>query len=411
MIALLTGGGDRPYALGLATALAAAGVVIDFIGSDDLRAPAVCDNPNVNFLNLRGSQRPERHAAVKSAQLFVYYMRLFWYTVTSRAPVFHVLWNNKIEWFDRTCLMLLYRLRGKRIALTLHNVNRAARDGTDNALNRFTLKVQYRLSHHLFVHTSLMQQELETEYGVSAHKITVIPFPINDTVPDTALTAAEAKRRLGFTASAKVVLFFGNIAPYKGLQYLIDAMALVIRSAPDCRLVVAGRPKPSAHWADLRSRVSALGLESHVVEHITYIPDEDTEVYFKAADVLVLPYVQVFQSGVLFLAYNFGLPVIVTDTGSLKDYVFDSVTGLVCPPRDADALARAIETYFASDLYRQLATHRGNIRRIGQELYSWDSVSQTTIDVYRQLLKRDRQARQDVSATGPGVGKPRTEQP
>jgi D-inositol-3-phosphate glycosyltransferase len=409
-VAVLTGGGDRPYALGLATALAADGVAIDFIGSDDLRAPEVCDNPNVNFLNLRGDQRPDRHLTVKVAHLLLYYLRLFWYAVTSRAPVFHVLWNNKVEWFDRTCLMLLYRLCRKRVVLTLHNVNREARDGRDNALNRLTLRIQYGFSHHLFVHTPLMKQELETEYNVPAQKVTVIPFPINDTVPDTALTAPEARRRLGLTHSSKVLLFFGNIAPYKGLHYLIEAMASVTRSIPDCRLVVAGRPKPEAHWADLHRRVAALGLQSHVIEHIKYVSDEDTEMYFKAADVLVLPYVHVFQSGVLFLAYRFGLPAVVTDTGSLRDYVFDSVTGMVCAPRDADALARCVERYFASDLYRHLETHRHDIRRIGQTLYSWDAVSQTTIDVYR-LLTRDRKARRDSSTAGTAVAKARPEQP
>src|SRR5688500_15293691 len=97
-VAVLTGGGDRPYALVLAIPLAGDRVAIDFIVSCDLREPEVCDSPYVNFLNLRGGRRPERPIAVKVAHLLLYHLRLFWYAVVSRAPVFLVLCKNKVDW-------------------------------------------------------------------------------------------------------------------------------------------------------------------------------------------------------------------------------------------------------------------------------------------------------------------------
>ena len=85
-----------------------------------------------------------------------------------------------------------------------------------------------------------------------------------------------------------------------------------------------------------------------------YIPDEETELYFKAADVLVLPYRFIFQSGVLFLGYSFGLPVVAADVGTLKDEIIEGKTGFVFKPEDSVDLASAIERYFTQRSLRKL---------------------------------------------------------
>ena len=85
-----------------------------------------------------------------------------------------------------------------------------------------------------------------------------------------------------------------------------------------------------------------------------YIPDSETELYFKAADVLALRTQDIFQSGVLFLGYSFGLPVVVTDVGSLRQDVVEGRTGFVCRPEDPHDLAASIARFFSSDLFRNL---------------------------------------------------------
>src|ERR1700685_2870404 len=92
-----------------------------------------------------------------------------------------------------------------------------------------------------------------------------------------------------------------------------------------------------------------------------FIPDEDMEIYLKAADVMVLPYNEIFQSGVLFLSYAFGLPVIATDVGSFREEIVEGNTGFLCQPGDPAALAKTIDKYFASDLYRNLGARRQQI--------------------------------------------------
>lgn len=386
-VAVLTGGRDRPYALGLAATLIAHGVAFDFIASDELDDPELRRSPLLHFLNLRKEMRSNVSAVRKAVRVALYYWRLLLYAATARPKIFHLLWNNKFAVLDRTLLMLYYRALGKRIVLTVHNVNAGWRDNNDSLVNRLTLRIQYHLCDHLFVHTEQMKRELRACFGVTEAKISVIPFPINNIAPNTGLSSSEARQRLGLGGFHKVLLFFGWIAPYKGLEYLIDAMAVLAPTDPSYRLVIAGLPKNcQPYWEAIKRRLSNPQLGSCVIERIQFIPDADIESYFKGADVAVLPYVYIFQSGVVFLSYNFGLPVIATDVGSLRDCIVEGRTGFVCKPRDPIDLANQIAAYFASELYEQLPVRRREIQEFGNLGHSWTKVGDMTTAVYGNLL-------------------------
>jgi D-inositol-3-phosphate glycosyltransferase len=386
-VALLTGGGDKPYALGMGAALASAGVSVDFIGSDDLNVPELCNNPRVNFLNLRGDQRPEASRAQKVLRVSNYYVRLVRYATTARPRLFHILWNNKFELFDRILLMLYYKLLGKKIIFTAHNVNAGKRDSNDSWLNRRSLKIQYQLSDHIFVHAEKMKGEVLSEFGMDQSKVSVIPFGINNTVPNTTLSTVEAKQQVGASSSDKTILFFGNIAPYKGLEYLIAAFSKLVKKDGSYRLMVVGKPKGSErYWNEIEEAMARRDVRDRIIQKIEYVPDEATELYFKAADVLVLPYAHVFQSGVLFLGYSFGLPAIAADVGPLREEIIEEKTGLVFRPQDSSDLAKTIERYFASELFRNLESRRAEIKAYANERYSWDKVAAITTAVYSKLL-------------------------
>ncbi len=386
-IALLTGGDDKPYVLGFVPAMTSRGIPFDVIGSDDLDVPELLNNSRVNFLNLRGDQGPDANLAWKVARVLSYYWRLLSYATTARAKVFHILWNNRFELLDRTLLMFYYKLMGKRIVLTAHNVNMRKRDGTDSWLNRSSLRIQYQLSDHIFVHTNRMKEELVNEFGLTADKVSVIPFGINNTVPNTSLSSAEAKRQLGVNSSDKTILCYGQIAPYKGLDYLIAAFTELLKRDGSCRLIIAGKPKWNQdYWNQIEQLIIDNGVQHRVIERIEHVPDEETELYFKAADVLVLSYTQVFQSGVIFLGYSFGLPAIVADVGSLKEEIIEGESGFAFEPRNAADLANKIETYFKSELFHNLETRRAQIKEHANERYSWDRVAGITTAVYSNLL-------------------------
>jgi len=233
-----------------------------------------------------------------------------------------------------------------------------------------------------------MKRELIEMFGVQPARVSVIPFGINNAVPITPLTKNEARQRLNIPEQGKTILFFGNIAPYKGLEFLIAAFQQISAHCEDYQLIVAGRPKNcERYWSGIQEAIREDVKRGRVLLRADYIPDDETEVFFKAADVLVLPYRYIYQSGVLFLGYSFGLPVLAADVGSLKDEIVEGKTGFVFRPEDPIDLAKVIERYFASDLYADIDIRRQEIRDYAREKHSWDVVGQATMSQYADLLR------------------------
>jgi glycosyltransferase involved in cell wall biosynthesis len=205
------------------------------------------------------------------------------------------------------------------------------------------------------------------------------------------LTSAEAKRRLGIRTDEKAILFFGRITPYKGLEMLVEAFQKSLPSADTYRLMIAGRPEEATeagYWFPIREALRADVQKGRVLLRAEHIPDAETEVYFKAADVLVLPYRDIYQSGILFLGYSFGLPALAANVGSLKEEMVEGRTGFLFQPEDPADLAAAIEKYFASDLYRDLSRRRQEIQDYARRGHDWNIVGVTTLGVYEGLLKK-----------------------
>jgi glycosyltransferase involved in cell wall biosynthesis len=144
-----------------------------------------------------------------------------------------------------------------------------------------------------------------------------------------------------------LLLFFGFVRPYKGLDILIDALALV-RQEFEAHLIVAGE-----FWDDelkYINQIKNLGLESNVSIVNRYLPDEELVAYVDSADVVVLPYRSATQSAIVQVAFGRGKAVITTNVGGLAEVVEDGLTGFVVPPEDPEALAKAILRFFEEDL-------------------------------------------------------------
>jgi len=383
-IALLTGCNDKHYQLSLLSGLISHGVEVDFIGNDDMIDAAAYEG--VSYFNLRGEQDPQAPLWRKALRIMRYYMGLIGYAASCDTKVFHIQWLNRFEYFDRTLLNVYYKALGKKIVFTAHNVNARKRDGNDSLLNRMTLRFMYKIVDHIIVHTEKMSEELVKEFGVGRGKITVIPHGIHDSVPCTSLTPLEARERLGLGRKERVILFFGNIRRYKGLEYVVRALPRLKRVGCTVRLLIAGRISDPDCWERIESIVDREHLEDSIMRATGYVPDEDVEVYLKASDLMVLPYTHVFQSGVLFLAYNFGLPVVVADVGSLREEVVVGETGYVCKPADPEDLAEKIALYFNSELYRNLEKVRPRIIQYAREKYSWRKIGKMTLGVYQRMM-------------------------
>jgi glycosyltransferase involved in cell wall biosynthesis len=373
--------------MGLVLGLVGQDIVVDVIGGSEMASAPVMQHPRVNFKNLHGTQAPLSPVWLKCARICGAYLRIAAYAAKTDSRLIHIQWPFKLVFLDRTLLNLYFKMLGQKVVYTAHNVDGDARDGTSTWLKRFSLRFLYRSVDHIIVHTELMRLELMSSFGIAARKISVIPHGVMSAVPETTLSRAGARERLHLGTEARVVLFFGLISRYKGVELLVEALARLRKEGRQFTLLIAGRIKECQdYWDDIYRLIKDSGLKEQVVTDLRHVPDECVEVYFKAADVVVLPYKGIFQSGVLFLAYRFGLPVIATDVGSFKEDIIEGRTGLVCRANDPADLAKAIESYFASDLFNNLESRRADIRNYAFDRYSWSRIGEQTRKVYEQVL-------------------------
>ena len=386
-VAILTGGGDPHYASDLTDALLANHISVDLIGSDSFPQDRLSKSPNLKFLNLRGDTNAKASNLEKLLRIYRYYIKLIVYSISTNKKVFHILWNNRFEHIDRTILMFLYRVLGKQVTLTAHNINAGERDGNDSTLNRLTLGIQYKLSKIIFVHTEKMADELESKFGIAKEKIKLIPYGSNQSIPRSNLDKCGARERLGIAPGDKAILFFGNIAPYKGLIHLVEAFIRLKPKEGRFKLIIAGRIKcDDSYWSSIQSLISDYDIEGRVLQRTEFIPDHEIEIYCKAADVMILPYTHIFQSGILVLGYSFGLPIIVSDVGSLKNEVIEGKTGYVFKPEDSGDLALKLTAFFESEVYSNHESTRRHIEKITSSQHSWKEAGAITAKSYRSLV-------------------------
>lgn len=172
-------------------------------------------------------------------------------------------------------------------------------------------------------------------------RVVFSPMPVFDLFQGGDETRAKARTKLGL--SGRVILFFGLVRAYKGLDTLLDAFAIAGERL-GATLCIVGE-----FYDDRRSydeRMRRLGIQDRVRVVDRYVGDDEVGSYFRAADVAVLPYVSATQSAVVLTAYSFERPVIVTRVGGLPDVVEDGVTGYVVPARAPEELARAMTRFF-----------------------------------------------------------------
>lgn len=173
-----------------------------------------------------------------------------------------------------------------------------------------------------------------------AARYTLTPHPLYDIFGD-AVEPEAAKKGLGL--SGPVLLFFGFIRRYKGLDILLDAMPAILEKV-DATLLVAGEFYEDK--AEFDAQVERLGIGDKVVVRDGFIANEDVAGIFSASDLLVLPYRSATQSGITQIAFVFGTPVLATTVGGLPEVVTHGVTGMLVPPEDPAAVADAVIKFF-----------------------------------------------------------------
>ncbi len=255
------------------------------------------------------------------------------------------------------------------LVITIHDPRQHLGDRESRLTPQFVMDYGFKQADRVIVHGTDLKQVVVNELGIKDCQVDIIPHvAIGERAIDTTLKD-----------DGNTVLFFGRIWEYKGLDYLIQAEPKISAEFPDVRIVVAGRGEDFARYR--RKMVHPERFEVYN----NWITEDRRAQIFATASVVVLPYVEASQSGVIPVAYTYEKPVIATRVGGLPDMVEHGRTGLLVQPRDSDALADAV-IELLRDRQKRIAMGRAGKEKLERECAP-EVVTQQTLAVYRETIQ------------------------
>jgi len=246
-------------------------------------------------------------------------------------------WNPFFGPSHRMISQLIRKKYKNRIVFITENVISHEARFIDRFLTKIGLK-----NADCFIALSKVVEETLKNYADK--KIYRSALPVYDCYNlEKGIDSNEQKKELGYNENDLVILFFGYVRKYKGLNVLIDAMPQILRNHENTKLLIVGEfyDSPGRYIEQIKN----LNLENYVKIVQRFVPNEEVEKYYSAADIVVLPYLSATQSGVLNIAYGFQKPVIVTDVGGLAEDVIEGKTGYIVAPDSPRAITEAVEKF------------------------------------------------------------------
>lgn len=385
-ISVFNGAGQVDYMYGLVSGLAQN--KSDRIDVLDVDITSDIFKPFTNVVYHPVFRVPGKTTSVfsKGINVIRYYFLQIWFLVSHKSRIVHFQWLDRYKFIDRIILPTIARIFGHKVVLTVHNINSGKRDNRDTWGNRMSLRILYKLAHRLIVHTEQSKDELMLEFPTRESKVKVIKHGMNNRVAQSGLTTSKAREKFGIAEKEKVMLFFGNIDYYKGLDILIDSYSNLPEDFfKETRLLIAGNSKSADFTKAIKNKIDSLREKERVIAKFGYVPDEEVELYFMAADCIILPYRDIYQSGVIFMAYTFGLPIIVSDIGNFKNDMVEGKTGFLIPSTNPEQVTNALLNYYKSDVYLKLPESREKIKEWACQNYSWDVIGVETRKLYESI--------------------------
>lgn len=271
-------------------------------------------------------------------------------------------------WYDLT--LLLNKM--PPLVTTIHDVYRHPGDRDNVFGSEYTKRIAFSRSQQIIVHAESLKKTLTQDFRIPQHQVNILQHGELG-----SLYQRRAKENY-IQREPYTLLFFGRIWPYKGLNYLIEALPLIAAKIPEFKLIIAGRGENIQQYFPN-------GLDSKRIEMINgFIPKEDVAALFQRATISVLPYIEASQSGVAALSYGMGTPIVASDVGGLKEVIKHEKDGLLVPPRDVQALADAI-IRLLSDRNLQQQMQAAALARCQQDL-NWSNLAEKTSEIYHKAM-------------------------
>lgn len=364
-------GGTQLYLSQLAAALSKTNNEVVVVTSRYLYEQAhYPDNNNIKLILF--DLHPTYTKALLSTINPLTYFKLLNVIDSEKPDVIHLLFE------DALAAITLYLIQHKfAIILTEHDPAPHAGERMLVKLNwSFARSLLEPISSKIIVHGKNLREILLSR-GIPGEKISVIPHG--------DYSYYTQWRDESIDSNTETILFFGSIKEYKGLDYLIKAIPAVCSHCPKTKVIIAG----GGDFSKYEAMEEYQRYRSVFEVHNDYIPDEAVAPLFQRATVVVLPYIDASQSGIIPVAYAFKKPVIVTDVGSIAEVVEQGKTGVIIPPKDEKALADAVITLLSNTQARDEMGQ--NAYTFMKENLSWVTIAKKMHAVYHEVTSRERE--------------------
>ena len=243
---------------------------------------------------------------------------------------------------------------------------------------------------HYIVHTRYSKEALVRGFGLSEEHISVIPHGVFAYYRELISDAETTWQHLQYEGKQKV-LFLGVLKPYKGVDILLRAFArLPEEVAKDAILQIVGYPKMPAD--PLKALARELGIEGKVFWDLRFVDEAEVAAYFAEADIIVLPYRRIDQSGVLMVALAFGKPIVASRVGGFAETLQDGVHGFLVEPGNVESRAQALTRLLSDDELR--ARMASAVERLAGEELSWSNIAKQTVRLYQTLVEAKKETRE-----------------
>jgi len=212
----------------------------------------------------------------------------------------------------------------------------------DNFIDRFLTMFGLRNASKFLTLSRIVEKDVQ-QYA-KGKKVYRSELPVYDCYQqNNNIDFQKTKEELGFNKNSIVLLFFGYVRKYKGLDILIEAFPKIIKENPESRLLIVGEfyDKPDLYF----DQIKKFGIEDKVKVVNEFVPNEEVAKYYEVSDIVILPYRSATQSGILNVAYGFNKPVIVTDVGGLAEFVDEGKTGFVVEPDSPDSIGESVKNF------------------------------------------------------------------
>ena len=210
--------------------------------------------------------------------------------------------------------------------------------------------------------------------------IKIVPHGDMDFIYNVDILKEEARAqiKINLEEDEYLILFFGQVKKVKGIDILLKSFAKVIKHQK-VKLLIAGKLWKNDSM-EYHTIVKDNNLNDKVIFRLAFIPAKDVPLYFKSADIVVLPYKKVYNSGVLLRAMDYGSTLIVSDLAPLVNIIKHGETGLVFESENVNSLSQSIEDLLNNKILREDLKY--NAKRYLDENYSWDYIGKKTLDAY-----------------------------